>query len=196
VKDVATIPVWAKLTPSTTDIVVEARGAFLGGADAIVSSNTFTSLPLIDMETLDFGVHVDDLVSTGGLGSPAILPLCWRRCPVTQAFPTSASPVSAASTFEHALNYFLLGCGTSRSAPPRCSTTRSGRTSSGPERGLASSRSTRQRLDAQGRLRRPAPRRVVSQSKIRRPDERLSRRCDAEGYLRIRPGIPLIRRRI
>ena len=36
VKEVARIPVWAKLTPSTTDIVVEARGAFLGGADAIV----------------------------------------------------------------------------------------------------------------------------------------------------------------
>ena len=29
VKEVARVPVWAKLTPSTTDIVVEARGAFL-----------------------------------------------------------------------------------------------------------------------------------------------------------------------
>ena len=57
VKEVAKIPVWAKLTPSTTDIVVEARGAFLGGADAIVSSNTFTSLPLIDAETLEFEVQ-------------------------------------------------------------------------------------------------------------------------------------------
>src|SRR5205823_12286643 len=65
VKQAAKIPVWAKLTPSTTDIVVEARGAFLGGADAIVSSNTFTSLPLIDPETLDFEVHVDGFVSTG-----------------------------------------------------------------------------------------------------------------------------------
>src|SRR3954464_3883777 len=61
VKEVATIPVWAKLTPSTTDIVVEARGALLGGADAIVSSNTFTSLPLIDPQTLEFEVHVDGL---------------------------------------------------------------------------------------------------------------------------------------
>src|SRR3977135_3804605 len=33
VKEVAKIPVWAKLTPSTTDIVVGAGGAFLGGAD-------------------------------------------------------------------------------------------------------------------------------------------------------------------
>src|SRR5437870_1071376 len=114
VKDVATVPVWAKLTPSTTDIVIEARGAFLGGADAISSSNTFTSLPLIDAETLDFEVHVDGLVSTGGLGGPAILPLSLAKMSqLTQAFPDkSFSGIGGISTFEHALNYFLLGCGT------------------------------------------------------------------------------------
>ncbi|HET9830956.1 MAG TPA: tRNA-dihydrouridine synthase, partial [Vicinamibacterales bacterium] len=37
VKEVAKVPVWAKLTPSTTDIVVEAKGAFLAGANAITS---------------------------------------------------------------------------------------------------------------------------------------------------------------
>src|SRR5215210_2083513 len=114
VKEAARIPVWAKLTPSTTDIVVEARGAFLGGADAIVSSNTFTSLPLIDAETLDFEVHVDGLVSTGGLGGPAILPLSLAKMSqLTQAFPDkSFSGIGGISNFEHALNYFLLGCGT------------------------------------------------------------------------------------
>jgi hypothetical protein len=49
--------------------------AFLGGADAISSSNTFPSLPLIDPETLEFEVNVDGLISLGGLGGPAILPL-------------------------------------------------------------------------------------------------------------------------
>src|SRR3989449_1255257 len=114
VKEVARIPVWATLTPSTTDIVVEARGAFLGGADAIVSSNTFTSLPLIDAETLDFEVHVDGFVSTGGLGGPAILPLSLAKMSqLTQAFPDkSFSGIGGISTFEQALNYFLLGCGT------------------------------------------------------------------------------------
>src|ERR1700686_1808426 len=113
VKEVAKIPVWAKLTPSTTDIVVEARGAFLGGADAIVSSNTFPSLPLIDIETLDFEVHVDGLVSTGGLGGPAILPLSLAKMSqLTQAFPDkSFSGIGGISSFEHALSYFLLGCG-------------------------------------------------------------------------------------
>jgi dihydroorotate dehydrogenase len=114
VKEAAKIPVWAKLTPSTTDIVVEARGAFLGGADAIVSSNTFTSLPLIDADTLEFEVQVDGLVSTGGLGGPAILPLSLAKISqLTQAFPgRSFSGIGGISTFEHALNYFLLGCGT------------------------------------------------------------------------------------
>ena len=114
VKEVSKIPVWAKLTPSTTDIVVEARGAFLGGADAISSSNTFTSLPLFDAETLEFEVHVDGLVSTGGLGGPAILPLSLAKMSqLTQAFPDkSFSGIGGISTFAHALNYFLLGCGT------------------------------------------------------------------------------------
>jgi dihydropyrimidine dehydrogenase (NAD+) subunit PreA len=114
VKEVAKIPVWAKLTPSTTDIVVEARGAFAGGADAISSSNTFTSLPLIDPETLEFEVHVDGYVSTGGLGGPAILPLSLAKmAQMTQAFPEkSFSGIGGIADFSHALSYFLLGCGT------------------------------------------------------------------------------------
>ena len=114
VKEVARVPVWAKLTPSTTDIVVEARGAFLGGADAITSSNTFPSLPLIDPETLEFEVNVDGYVSSGGLGGPAILPLSLAKmAQLTQAFPDKAfSGIGGVAEFAHALNYFLLGCGT------------------------------------------------------------------------------------
>jgi len=114
VKDVARVPVWAKLTPSTTDIVVEARGAFLGGADAVVSSNTFPSIPLIDPETLEFEMNVDGLVSSGGLGGPAILPQSLAKmAQMTQAFPDGAfSGIGGISNFGHALNYFLLGCGT------------------------------------------------------------------------------------
>ena len=114
VKAVARVPVWAKLTPSTTDIVVEARGAFLGGADAITSSNTFPSLPLFDPETLEFEVNVDGYVSSGGLGGPAILPLSLAKMSqMTQALPDkSFSAIGGVSEFAHALNYFLLGCGT------------------------------------------------------------------------------------
>jgi dihydropyrimidine dehydrogenase (NAD+) subunit PreA len=114
VKEVARVPIWAKLTPSTTDIIVEARGAFLGGVDAISSSNTFPSLPLIDPETLEFEMNVDGLVSSGGLGGPAILPLSLAKmAQLTQAFPEKAfSGIGGVAEFSHALNYFLLGCGT------------------------------------------------------------------------------------
>src|SRR5262245_48720715 len=114
VKEVARVPVWAKLTPSTTDIVIEARGAFLGGVDAISSSNTFPSLPLIDPETLEFEMNVDGFVSSGGLGGPAILPLSLAKmAQLTQAFSDkSFSGIGGIAEFAHALNYILLGCGT------------------------------------------------------------------------------------
>ena len=114
VKEVARVPIWAKLTPSTTDIVEEARAAFLGGADAISSSNTFPSLPLIEPATLEFEMNVDGLVSSGGLGGPAILPQSLAKiAELTQAFPDKAfSGIGGIAEFPHALNYFLLGCGT------------------------------------------------------------------------------------
>ncbi len=114
VKEVAKVPVWCKLTPSTTDIVAEARASFAGGADAIVSSNTFPSLPLVDPDTLEFEVNVDGKVSSGGLGGPAILPLSLAKvAEMTQAFPDRAfSGIGGIAEFAHALNYFLLGCGT------------------------------------------------------------------------------------
>lgn len=114
VKEVATIPVWAKLTPATSDIVQEAGAVFRGGADAVSSSNTFPSLPVIDPEALEFEMNVDGFVSSGGLGGPAILPQSIAKmAQMTRAFPDKAfSGIGGISAFADALNYFLLGCGT------------------------------------------------------------------------------------
>jgi dihydropyrimidine dehydrogenase (NAD+) subunit PreA len=114
VKEVARVPVWVKLTPATANIGEEAAATFLGGADAIASSNTFPSLPLISADSLDFEVNVDGCVASGGLGGPAILPQSLAKmAEMTQAFPDREfSGIGGISTFEHALNYFLLGCGT------------------------------------------------------------------------------------
>ncbi len=114
VKEVSKVPVWAKLTPSTTDIVIEAGGVFTGGADAITSSNTFPSIPLIDPESLEFEMNVDGLVSSGGLGGPAIIMQSLAKMTqMTRAYPEKAfSGIGGISDFNHALNYFLLGCGT------------------------------------------------------------------------------------
>jgi dihydropyrimidine dehydrogenase (NAD+) subunit PreA len=114
VKEVARVPVWVKLTPATSNIVEEAAATFRGGADAISSSNTWPSLPLIDPNTLDFEMNVEGLVSSGGLGGPAILPLSLAKmAQMTQNFPDKEfSGIGGVSNFDHALNYFLLGCGT------------------------------------------------------------------------------------
>jgi dihydropyrimidine dehydrogenase (NAD+) subunit PreA len=114
VKAVARVPVWVKLTPSSADIAEEAGASFLGGADAISSSNTFPSLPLVDPDALEFEVNVDGLVSSGGMGGPAILPQSLAKmAQLVQAFPgREFSGIGGISTFEHALSYFLLGCGT------------------------------------------------------------------------------------
>jgi dihydroorotate dehydrogenase len=114
VKEVARVPVWAKLTPATSDIVLEAGAVFRGGADAVVSSNTFPSLPPFDPESLEFEMNVDGLVSSGGLGGPAILPLSMAKvAQMTRAYPEkSFSGIGGISEFRDALNYFLLGCGT------------------------------------------------------------------------------------
>src|SRR6184192_44824 len=116
VKEVAKVPVWCKLTPATADIVVEAGACFRGGADAIVSSNTFPSIPLIDPATLEFEINVDGFVSSGGLGGPAILPLSLAKmAQLTKAFPDkSFSGIGGISDMAQALNYFLLGCGTAQ----------------------------------------------------------------------------------
>jgi dihydroorotate dehydrogenase len=114
VKDVARIPVWVKLTPAAADIAEEAGATFLGGADAIASSNTFPSLPLADPATLEFEVNVDGHVASGGLGGPAILPLSLAKmAQLTTAFPDRAfSGIGGVSSFDQALSYFALGCGT------------------------------------------------------------------------------------
>ena len=185
VKEVARVPVWAKLTPSTTEIAEEARAAFIGGADAISSSNTFTALPLIDQETLEFEMNVDGYVSSGGLGGPAILPLSIAKmAQLTQAFPDRAfSGIGGIADFSHALNYFLLGCGTVQVCtaamldhavgPNVIRELLSGMTASMERHGWTS-------LEDFCGLRRD---RVVEHSRIRRPDPKAYHGgYEAEGY--------------
>src|SRR4051794_28897104 len=188
VKEVARVPVWCKLTPATADIVVEAGACFRGGADAIVSSNTFPSIPLIDPETLEFEINVDGLVSSGGLGGPAILPLSLAKmAQLTQAVPHKHFfGIGGLSPLEPPPRYFVLGCGT-----VQVCTAAMLDQAIGPHvikqlnEDLARFLETHAsrgwtRVDDFVGLRRG---RVVAQSKIRRPDEKEYRGgYDAEGY--------------
>jgi dihydropyrimidine dehydrogenase (NAD+) subunit PreA len=187
VKEVSRVPVWVKLTPATANIVEEAQACFLGGADAVVSSNTFPSLPVIDPQTLDFEMNVDGFVSPGGLGGPAILPLSLAKMSqLTKAFPDhSFSGIGGVSNFDHALCYMLLGCGTIQVCtaamldhaigPNVIKTLTEGMSAFMEQRGFASL------SDFRG-LRRD---RVVAHSQIKRPDTadyHGGYAEDAEGY--------------
>jgi dihydroorotate dehydrogenase len=69
---------------------------------------------LIDPETLEFEMNVEGFVSSGGLGGPAILPQSLAKMSqMTRAFPDREfSGIGGIGNFDHALSYFLLGCGT------------------------------------------------------------------------------------
>ncbi len=61
-------------------------------------------------------MNVDGYTSSGGLGGPAILPLSLAKmAQMTKAFPDREfSGIGGIATFDHALCYFLLGCGTTQ----------------------------------------------------------------------------------
>lgn len=68
-----TLPLFVKLSPNVTDIVVIARAAAAGGADALSLVNTLAGM-LIDVETCR-----PILANTfGGLSGPAILPVALK----------------------------------------------------------------------------------------------------------------------
>src|SRR5207247_10472282 len=129
------------------------------------------------------------LVSAGGLGGPAILPLSLAKMSqLTQAFPDKGfSGIGGISNFEHALNYFLLGCGTVQVCTAAMLDHAIGpnvirELNAGLVRFLETYASLRgwTRVDDFVGLRRD---RVVAQSKIRRPTEKDYRGgYEAEGY--------------
>ena len=115
-------------------------------------------------------------MSSGGLGGPAILPLSLAKmAQMTHAFPDKAfSGIGGISEFAHALNYFLLGCGTVQVCTAAMLDHAIGpnvikRLTSGFRAFLErhADRGWTRLEDFRGLLRD----RVVAQSKIRRPDE-------------------------
>ena len=130
-------------------------------------------------------MNVDGFVSSGGLGGPAILPLSLAKmAQLTQAFPDkSFSGIGGVAEFAHALNYFLLGCGTVQVCtaamldhaigPNVIKGLISGMTATMEKHGWAT-------LDDFRGLRRD---RVVTHSQIRRPDAKAYHGgYEAEGY--------------
>jgi dihydroorotate dehydrogenase len=113
VTSAVSVPIWVKLTPSTSTLVDAAGAAYEAGASSISLCNTFPSLPLMDPETMKFEVEVDGLVTSGGLGGLAILHQALQRVSdISKAFPDKAiSGIGGIRGFREAFNFIIHGAG-------------------------------------------------------------------------------------
>ncbi len=113
VTEAVSVPIWVKLTPSSSSLVDGARAAYDSGAASISLCNTFPSLPLMDPETLKFEVEVDGFVTSGGLGGLAILHQALQRVSdIHRTFPDKAiSGIGGIKSFREAFNFIVHGAG-------------------------------------------------------------------------------------
>ena len=114
VTEVATVPVWAKMTPNITDITVPARAAVRGGANGISAINTILGIIGIDLETFRPRPTVEGYSEPGGYSAQAVRPIalrqvmeCARACP-----EASVSGMGGVDTAEDAIQFLLVGAST------------------------------------------------------------------------------------
>lgn len=114
VKQVATIPVWAKMTPNVGDPVLPARAALRGGADGISMINTILSVMAIDLKTLRPMPTVEGHSVPGGYSGQAVRPIALRQVmEVARANPGVAiSGIGGIETGYDAAQFLLLGAST------------------------------------------------------------------------------------
>jgi dihydroorotate dehydrogenase subfamily 1 len=111
VKEVATIPVWAKMTPNVGNPVVPAGAALKAGADGISAINTILSVVGVDLKTLKPLPTVEGFTVPGGYSGQAVRPIALRQImEIARAYP--GAPISGMGGIEtgaDAVQFFLLG---------------------------------------------------------------------------------------
>src|SRR5215813_449117 len=111
VKEVARIPVWAKMTPNVGNPAVPARAAVKGGADGISTINTILSIIGVDLRTLKPMPTVEGYTVAGGYSGQAVRPIALRHVmEIARAIP--GVPISGMGGIEtgfDAAQFFLLG---------------------------------------------------------------------------------------
>lgn len=117
VKEVARIPVWAKMTPNITDITVPARAAVDAGAAGISAINTILSVIGVDLNTLRPQPSVEGHTVPGGYSAQAVRPIALRLVmELGRAFQgrgdVSISGIGGIETASDAIQFILLGAST------------------------------------------------------------------------------------
>ena len=114
VKQVARIPVWAKMTPNVGNPTLPAGAALRGGADGISLINTILSVSGIDLKTLRPMPTVEGHSVPGGYSGQAVRPIALRQVmEVARANPGVAiSGIGGIETGADAAQFLLLGAST------------------------------------------------------------------------------------
>jgi dihydropyrimidine dehydrogenase (NADP+) len=113
-KEVAKVPVWAKMTPNITDPTVPALAAVRGGADGISAINTILCVIGINLDTLRPMPTVEGYSEPGGYSGQAVRPIALRHV-MSIARACKGVPVSGmggVETAEDAVQFLLLGAHT------------------------------------------------------------------------------------
>jgi len=115
VKEVATIPVWAKMTPNITNIREPALAAVRGGADGISAINTILSVIGVNLDTLRPMPTVEGYTVPGGYSAQAVKPIALRMVSqLALGLPKEASisGIGGVETAHDAIEFMLLGAST------------------------------------------------------------------------------------
>jgi dihydroorotate dehydrogenase subfamily 1 len=114
VKEVSTIPVWAKMTPNIGDPAEPARAAVSAGADGLSAINTILSVIGIDPKTLRPQPTVEGYTVPGGYSGQAVRPIALRQVmTIARACPkASISGIGGIDSGWDAAQFMLLGAHT------------------------------------------------------------------------------------
>jgi len=114
VKEVAgKIPVFTKLTPNITDIVVPAEAARKGGADGVALINTVNSIVSVDLDSMAPRPTVDGKGTHGGYCGTAVKPIALNMVQAIARDPETAplaiSAIGGITTWRDAAEFIALG---------------------------------------------------------------------------------------
>lgn len=115
VTEVATIPVWAKMTPNITNIKEPSHAAVRGGAHGISAINTILSVIGVDLNTLRPMPTVEGHTVPGGYSSQAVRPIALRmvsQLALSLPKEVSISGIGGIENSHDALEFMLLGAST------------------------------------------------------------------------------------
>lgn len=115
VKEVATRPVFVKLTPNITDICDPARAAVAAGVDGLSLINTLKSIAGVDLQRLAPSPIVDGRSSNGGLAGATIKPVALFMLASLARDPAVTVPLSGiggVSDWRDCAEFMLLGAST------------------------------------------------------------------------------------